>query len=106
MQNKSYHKHNWHISWFDIKNLGDDDYLKKYNQIYQENKKSYFRKIFYFLYNEYGIEFSHTFGNSHIIWQTPKTIYWCIFRDSMDPTKKGKWCFKLRKTINDHTCAC
>lgn len=102
MKNWNCYKHNWYISWFDIKNVSEDDYLKSCNQIYQENKETYFKKIFNFMYKEHGIHFAHVFDSSHIVWQTPKNIYWCIFRDSERYDRKGKWCFRLNKTTNDN----
>ena len=104
MKNFGYHKHGWDISWFDLKNLPEDAYLKKYNQFYQENPKSYFRKIFTILWKGYGLEIDHLWDHSDIIWQTPKNLYWIIFRDSLSPDKKGKWCFRVMKNPNDGTC--
>lgn len=102
MMNWSFNKYGWSISWFNIKNLSEEDYYKKYNQGYQENGKSYFKKIFHFLYKEYGVEFVHIFDHSHILWETPRNIYWLIFRKSSNYSTKGRLCFKLMKTSNYH----
>lgn len=102
MKNWSYHKHGWSISWFNLRNLPEDNYFKLVNENYRENPKTYFRKIFHFLYKEYGIEIAHTWENSHLLWQTPKNIYWFIFRDSGHFMCKGKWCLRFLKTLNDH----
>lgn len=94
----------WYISWYNIKNEPMDEYPQKYNKVYQNNPKKYFKKIFKLFRGEYGIEFVHQWNNSQIIWETPNKLYWCQFRNSSNYEKKGKWCWKCWKQNNDHVC--
>lgn len=93
MKNWVYNKHGFLINWFNVKN----------DLNYTYNNKDFFKKVFHCMYNEYGIEFVHMWNTSHLLWQTSKSIYWLIFRKSERFEVKGKWCFKLMKTTNDHT---
>lgn len=104
MKDWSYYKKGWSISWYNFKNELDDSYAKTFNEAYKNNPDKYFKKVFHFLWKGYGVEFAHIWNNSHILWQTPKNIYWLIFRSSSCYNEKGKWCFKLMKSVNDNTC--
>ena len=100
MKNWYYYKNNWVIGWYNIKK---DKNSYSSCKVFKETPELYFKKIFHFRWKEYGVEFAHIWNNSHILWQTPKNIYWLIFRSSSRYEEKGKWCFKLMKSVNDHT---
>lgn len=102
MKNWSYYKHGWSISWYNFKNETEGSFNRTYNNAYKNNPKEYFKKVFHLLWHEYGIEFVHMWNCSRILWQTPKNIYWLIFRDSNNVDVKGKWKIKYFKTSNDH----
>lgn len=98
------------FSWYNIKKLSEDDYDKKYNEAYQSNKKTYFKKVLHIGWlvdlnngdSYYGLEWANTWTYTRLLWETPKHIYWIIFRDSYFFDRKGKWKFKIMKTENDH----
>lgn len=102
MKNWSYYKKGWSISWYNFKNELDDSYAKTFNEAYKNNPDKYFKKVFHLMWKEYGIEYVHMWNTSHLLWQTPKNIYWFKFRVSDRFDKKGKWKFKVMKTTNDH----
>lgn len=96
----------WYISWFNFKNLDEDDYRKKYNDVYQSMKEKgigdkYFKYIFKFMYKEYGIVFVHSWNISNIIWSAPKNLYWFIWRDSNFYSEYGRWKLRCFKSSND-----
>lgn len=105
MSNWHLTKRCWYISWFNFKNLDEDNYSKKYNIVYQKLKenglgKNYFKYIFKFMYKEYGIEFVHSWNKSNIIWSTHKNLYWFMWRDSNLYNEYGKWKLRLFKDTN------
>ena len=98
------------FSWYNIKNEAEDSYAKTYNEVYQANKKEYFKIIVH--WNWFvphipfeGIEFCHQWNGSHLVFCGTDNLYWVIFRESPRYDERGKWKFKLMKTPNDH-CKC
>lgn len=108
MSNWKYCKNKWWISWFNFKNVPEDDYIKKFNRTYQDMKSygigwEYFRYIFKLKFDEIGLEVVHEWDSSHIIWFTKKYAYWFIWRDSSNCNKRGRLKFRCFKDINDGT---
>lgn len=106
MGNWHLNKWKWYISWYNFQNLDEDDYSKKYNDVYQELKekgigRKYFKYIFKFEYNNCGIEFVHSWDSSHMVWITKKNLYWFIWRDSNLYREYGKWKLRCFKSSND-----
>lgn len=104
---------NWHvnkiknklyISWYNIKNEPIDEYPQKYNKIYQENPKEYFKKIFKIYICDYGIEFTHMWSGSHIVFETPSHLYWLKFRTSENYAEKGHFKLSFSRTLNTGDC--
>lgn len=98
------------FSYFNIKNLPEDSYDKEYNEVYQNNKKDYFKVIIKWLWEVphipfEGIEFVHMWNQTNLVFSGTDNNYWLMLRESNRYDQKGKWCFKVFKTSNDH-CSC
>lgn len=104
MENWNINKNNWYISWYNFRNLPEDDYSKKYNDVYQNMKKfgiesEFYKYILKIKYKGYGLEAVHIFNSgTRLIWHTKKYLYWLILREG------GKWTLKFTKSKNTGDC--
>ena len=117
--NWDYQKHNWYISWYNLDNVPEDDYNKKYNYTYQDVirfGKRYWKKIFNFRYKvdyiqdgymetEYvGLQYVNSYQETSIAYLGKYKIFKLFFRDSSRYDEKGKWKLKYKSWRNDHVC--
>ena len=110
MSNWRINKMGIYISWYNFKNEPEDDYNKKYNDVYQNLKKNglgskYFKYIFKIMFGNYGLEVVHIWNNSNIIWLTKKNLYLFIWRESSNYKEYGKLKFRCFKYTNTGDCS-
>lgn len=117
--NWEYNKHNWYISWYNVDNMPEDSYEKKYGIHHDiiENGGKPWRKIFNLRYRvkdymqdgymeseHVGLQYVNDYSTTSISWIGRYKIYRLYFRDADTCKDKGKWCLKFISWRNDHVC--
>jgi hypothetical protein len=119
--NWKYDKHKWYISWYNLDNMPEYSYEKKYGRkdITDKGDKDW-RKIFNFRYYvEYkqdygdgrvysetehvGLQWVNEYSETSITWIGKNKIYRLYFRYAPTWKEKGKWKLKYESWRNDHT---
>lgn len=101
MANWKINKKGWFISWYNIKNEPMDEYPQCYNEVYQNNPKEYFKKIFKFKYKGIGIEYVNEWNGTRLLFVGSRNIYWFYLRQSSHYTDKAKWKIEFKVSSND-----
>lgn len=95
------------FSYYNIKNEPEDNYVKAYNEAYQNNKNDYFKIVIHWLWfvphiSFEGVEFAHQWNKTQLVFSGTKNNYWILLRDSDSYKERGKWKLRIFKSTNDH----